>query len=50
MNGGLIESLSKQNYNDDLKEKKPTDELDEQELMQLESLADILVSILLNET
>ncbi len=50
MNGGLIESLSKQNNNDDLKEKKPTDELDEQELMQLESLADILVSILLNET
>jgi hypothetical protein len=49
MNGGLIESLSKQN-NDDLNEKKPTDELDEQELMQLESLADILVSILLNET
>lgn len=50
MNGGLIESLSKQNNNDDLKEKKGTDELDEQELMQLESLADILVSILLNET
>jgi hypothetical protein len=50
MNGGLIESLSKQNNNDDLKEKKPTDELAEQELMQLESLADILVSILLNET